>query len=415
MSEVVLPYRPHRWQKQVHGRLQRFSVLVCHRRFGKTVLCVNQLIREALSTKRQDWRGAYIAPLFKQARAVAWDYLRQYAGPVPGIRFRETDRSAEFPNGARISLYGADNPDALRGIYLDSVVLDEVAQMPGRLWGEIIRPALADRQGRAVFIGTPQGRNQFLERWEYARRDPEWCAIMFKASETGLLPEGELEAARREMSAEQYAQEFECSFTAGVRGAYYARLIEEAETGDRILGVPYEPLLPVDTAWDLGMGDSTAIWFSQTSPGGEVRLIDYYEASGEGLAHYAKVLEARGYVYGRHVAPHDIRVRELGTGRSRLEIAGGLGIRFDIAPALAVEDGIEAVRALLPKCFFDSDRCAAGLDALRNYRRTGEGGPPSHDWTSHAADAFRYLAVTRRKSVGNSRPKAAESRYDMFG
>jgi len=416
-------YTPRRHQAEIEAGLARFSVLVCHRRFGKTVLSVNRLIRAARETGLPDWRGAYIAPFYKQAKTVVWDELKRYCGlGADGcdVRFNETELRADFASGARIRLFGAENPDSLRGMYLDGVVFDEVAQMPYRIWSEVIRPALSDRLGWALFIGTPQGKNALWTLWENGRGDPDWFTAMYRASETGIIDPDELAAAAREMSPEEYEQEFECSFTAAIRGAYFGGLMADAEREGRITRVPRDPTLPVHTAWDLGMSDSTAIWFVQARPGGQFAVVDYYEAAGEGLDHYARVLDERGYKFGVHLAPHDIRVRELGTGRSRLEIARALGIRFTIAPNIPVQDGINAVRALLPACWFDRERCAPGLEALRHYRRTfnermGDfSSRPLHDWTSHAVDAFRYFAVGFRAPASGARPASTANDYNPF-
>jgi phage terminase large subunit len=196
--------------------------MVCHRRAGKTVATINDLILRTAHCRRSNPRGAYIAPLHKQAKDAAWDYLKDYGLTIPGAEARESELSLELPYGGRVRLYGADNPDALRGIYLDEVVLDEYAQMRDGLWSEVIRPALADREGNATFIGTPMGRNAFASLWGRAESDPAWFSLMLKASESGILPAAELAAARQEMSADQYAQEFECSFDAAVQGTYYA-------------------------------------------------------------------------------------------------------------------------------------------------------------------------------------------------
>ena len=417
-------YIPRKHQAEIEAGLSRFSVLVCHRRFGKTALSINQLIRAARATRRPDWRGAYIAPLYKQAKTVVWDELKRYCGIGSSectVKFNETELRADFDNGARIRLFGAENPDSLRGIYLDGVLFDEVAQMPRRIWTEVIRPALSDRKGWAIFIGTPRGKNALYEIWEEAKRDPDWFAAMYRASETGIIDPDELAAAGREMSPEEYAQEFECSFTAAIRGAYFSTLMGEADTAGRMTAVPHDPTLPVHTAWDLGMSDSTAIWFVQARPGGTYAIIDYYEASGEGLDHYARVLDHKGYKYGTHIAPHDIRVRELGTGKSRLEIARGLGIRFDIAPNIPVQDGINSIRTVLPCCWFDVDRCAPGIESLRHYRRAFNeqmkdfAARPVHDWTSHAVDAFRYFAVGFRQPGTGTRPLRATNDYNPFG
>lgn len=417
-------YTPRKHQAEIEAGLSRFSVLVCHRRFGKTALSVNQLIRAARETERRDWRGAYIAPLYKQAKTVVWDELKRYCGLGQDdctVKFHETELRADFENGARIRLFGAENPDSLRGIYLDGVIFDEVAQMPKRMWTEVIRPALSDRKGWAIFIGTPRGKNALYEIWEEARRDPNWFAAMYRASETGIIDPEELAAAGREMSPEEFEQEFECSFTAAIRGAYFGNLMAEAEKGGRITNVTVDPSMPVHTAWDLGMSDSTSIWFVQARPGGTFAVVDYYEASGEGLDHYARVLDDKGYKYGSHIAPHDIRVRELGTGKSRLEVARGLGIRFEIAPNIPVQDGINAVRTILPSCWFDRERCEKGLEALRHYRRSFNErmndftSRPVHDWTSHAVDAFRYFAVGFRQPSKGERPLRSVNNYNPFG
>ncbi len=398
---VSTGYQPRPLQADLHRRLRRFSVLVCHRRFGKTVLTINELIDRALRCKLERPRYAYIAPFRNQAKQISWDYLQAHLRPIPGVAFNQAELRADLPNGARITVYGADNPDALRGIYLDGVVFDEFAQMPQRLWSEIIRPALADRRGWAVWIGTPMGRNAFWQIYEYARTtdDPEWFAAMYRASETGIIDPAELEASRQEMTPDQYEQEWETSFDAAIIGSYYGPQMKAAEDENRVCRIPVEPHVKVTTAWDLGIGDSTAIWFCQRV-GKEVRLIDFYEASGVGLDHYAKLLQDKGYVYGEHILPHDVQVKELGTGVSRLETLDKLGLRnVRIVPQLAVDDGISAVRGLLPRCWFDEDRTRRGRDALAQYRREYDDKlksfrqRPLHDWTSHAADAMRYLAM----------------------
>jgi len=401
VQRIVIPYSPRPQFIPFHARTQRWACLVAHRRFGKTVGTINDLIRATLMCDRPNPRFAYIAPLLGQAKDVAWEYLKQFALVIPGASPHETELRVDFPNGGRIRLYGADNPDRLRGLYLDGVVLDEYADMRPRLWGEIIRPALADRKGWGVFIGTPKGRNEFWQIHDNAQRDPDWYSAILKASDTGILSRDELEAARKSMSEDQYAQEFECSFQAAVMGAYYGKLLEDAEKAGRINKVPYDPMLEVSTSWDLGIGDSTAIWFVQQA-GRETRVIDYYEASGVGLDHYAKMLREKPYAYREHILPHDAEVKELGTGRSRVETLASLGIRVRVLPRQPVEDGINAARVLLPSCWFDAEKCKQGIEALRQYRRNYDEKrrdfmpTPLHDWTSHAADAFRYLAMGLR-------------------
>jgi len=408
---IEIPYSPRPLQKRFHEEAKRFSVAVCHRRFGKTVMAINHLCRVILTSPLKSPQGAYIAPTYQQAKRVAWAYFKEYLSVIPGVKFNESALRIDLPTGAKIWLLGSENPDALRGMYLDYAVLDEYADMNPRLFPEVVRPALADRKGGAMWIGTPRGHNAFFEVFERARREmqagnPDWYACLFKASETGYVAPEELEDARGDMEPEQYEQEFECSFTAAIRGAYYGKLMQEAAEDNRIGDVPWEQTKPVHTAWDLGVGDSTGIWFYQDI-GRWRHYIDFYEASGEGLLHYAKVLSEKPYVWGEHVFPHDVRVRELGSGKSRYEVLGELGIRCNVMPKLPVQDGIEAARVMIRQSRFDAGKCEAGLNALRQYRRQFDPvrrefrDRPFHDWTSNAADSYRMSAL--HKDLGDKR------------
>ena len=400
IKTVEIPYSPREYQKEVHKNRKRFSVLVCHRRFGKSVLSINELIKTAADKPRA--LCAFVAPTYRQGKAIAWEYLKYYTKPllqIGGSR-NESELRIDLFNGSRIQIFGADNPDSIRGMGFDAVVLDEYAIMSPRVWTEIIRPAVADKLGWVLFIGTPMGHNQFWEVYDYALRGKEdWYAKLYRASDTQVIPDNELEEAKAIMTPEQFDQEFECSFTAAVSGSYYGKLISKAEKDKRIGDVPYDENLGVETWWDLGIGDSTAIWFAQRV-GEEIHLIDYYETSGESLAHYADVLADKDYAYSSHIAPHDIMARELGTGKSRLEVANELGINFDVAPRLEVDHGIESVRNALAYCYFDRQKCKVGLDALRQYRKQWDEknqvfkNKPLHNWCSHAADAFRYGCVS---------------------
>ena len=407
---ITFDYLPRPQFEAFHARRERFACIVAHRRAGKTVACLHDLQRGAVDCERPRPRFAYLSPFLRQSKQVAWDHLRaaMASSRAVGSRVNETELRVDYRNGGQVRLYGADNPDALRGIYLDGVVLDEYADMDPRVWSEVIRPALTDRAGWAVFIGTPRGRNAFFEQWRRAQSEPNWFSLMLKASETGLIPAEELALARAELSESQYAQEFECSFDAAVVGAYYGALMRQAEADGRVAGVPHDPAAPVWTAWDLGIRDATAIWFAQMI-GREVRIIDHYEAAGVDLGHYVRELSNRPYAYAGHIVPHDAQAKELGTGKSRLEVLAALGLKnITLAPMHRIEDGINAVRVFLPRCWFDARKCARGLDALRLYRaehddKLGVLRPrPVHDWCSHSADAFRYLALTldRRGASG---------------
>jgi phage terminase large subunit len=282
--------------------------------------------------------------------------------------------------------------------------------MRPNVWGEIIRPLLTDRKGWAVFIGTPKGKNHFHAIHEGAQRSGEWLSLSLKASETGLIDAAELADARRQMTPEQYAQEFECAFDVPALGAIYAAELAQAKTDKRITRVTYDGSALVHTAWDLGVGDATAIWFYQAVQG-EIHLIDYYEDSGKPITHYLGVLAQKPYVYGKHFVPHDAAGRELGTGKSIADMMRAQQVEPTVLKRENVETGINAVRVLFARCWFDADHCADGLDALMNYRRDfneklGEFKPaPVHDWASHGADAFRYLAMSA-ESVKQGKPKA---------
>lgn len=398
--KVVIPYKPRPLQRAIHNEIARFNVVVCHRRFGKTVFAINGLIKLALTCPLKRPRVAYLCPFYTQAKRVAWDYVKEFCGKIPGIKFNESELRADFPNGARLSLYGADNPDSLRGIYLDGVVLDEFAQMPPSVWTEILRPALADRKGRAVFIGTPKGKNRFWELYKHAQTADNWAAYLHRASETGILAPEEIEDMRAEMAPEEFEQELECSWVAAIRGAYYGQIMADAEKAGRITNVPHDPALPVITSWDLGIRDSTVVWFWQQS-GAEVRAIECLAFQNTGLPEMIQELRKRPYNYQEHIAPHDIQVRELGSGKSRLETAQELGLEFTIAPKLSVMDGIDATRSLLPRVWFDAQKCKDGVDALTQYRTEWDDkrqvfrANPLHDWCSDYADSARYFAVKR--------------------
>jgi phage terminase large subunit len=412
---IVIPYRPRDAFAAFHNRTHRWGIIVAHRRAGKTVACVNDLIRRALECGKREARFAYVAPFYAQAKDVAWGYLKRFVAALPGVAINESELWVELPNGARIRLYGADNYDRMRGIYLDGVILDEVADMDPRAWSEVLRPALADRKGWAVFIGTPKGPNSFYDIWQAAQSDDEWFALLLKASETGILPPDELAALKASMTADEFKQELECSFEAAVKGAYYAAEMEAMKTDGRICRIPIDKYAEVDTSWDLGMRDQTAIWFVQRV-GAEVRLVDYYEASGVGLDHYASYLrewrERHGVRFGAHYLPHDVQAQELGTGRSRLSTLDSLGIgACHVVPLHAVLDGINSVRRLLPKVWIDETRCARGLRCLTMYRsdideKTGAFKPrPVHDEFSHGADALRYFAAAYDdRARGKSKP-----------
>lgn len=399
MGEVIeIPYKPREHQLRVHELLdgKRFAVVVAHRRFGKTVAALNHLIREAVLNEKETPRYAYIAPTYGQAKRVAWDYLVKYTTPLGGTN-NISELRVDFW-GRRIQLYGSDNPDSLRGQYFDGVIIDEVGDQNPKIWTDIVRPALTDRKGWCLFIGTPKGHNHFKELRDRAEKEEGWGLLEFKASETGVVDDVELKQAKNEMGEDKYRQEFECSFDAAVEGSYYGQMLNELEEKKHMQEIPREEISRTFTAWDLGMGDSTSIWVAQLV-GSEVRLLDYYENHGVGLDHYVKWIKDNDYLKAEHILPHDVRVRELGTGKSRLEMLEEAGLQVKIAPRMGLDDGIQAVRRLLPRCWFNVPQVQNGLNCLRNYRRDYDEKRkifyerPLHDWSSHGSDSFRYLAL----------------------
>lgn len=405
--QVKTGYVPRPQQKAIHEAVagNRFVVVVAHRRMGKTVAALNQLIHNALQCDKQEPRFAYIAPTYGQAKRVAWDYLCHFTRPLEA-QANISELKVDF-YGRRIQLYGSDNPDSLRGQYFDGVILDEIGDQNPKIWNEIVRPALTDRMGWALFLGTPKGANHFKDFRDRAEREPGWKLIEFRADETGIIPPEELKAAEKEMGPAKFAQEFLCSFDSPVEGSYYAALLN-ALAPERFKEFARDDLCKTFTAWDLGVGDSTAIFVAQTS-GKEVRLIDFVENHGVGLDWYVNWIKKHNYEKAEHILPHDVEVRELGSGKSRKEVLLDLGLSVSVCPRLGVDDGIQAVRRLIPNCWFHP-KTKQGLDALRNYRREYDEkrnvfyDKPFHDWSSHAADAFRYLAVGMNQTSTWSQP-----------
>lgn len=407
-QSIVIPYSPRKEQLQIHTLLdaKRFGVVVAHRRMGKTVSAINHLIKDAVTNQKEAPRYAYIAPTYGQAKRVAWDYLTKYARPLGGTE-NISELRVDFWN-RRIQLYGSDNPDSLRGQYFDGVILDEIGDQNPKIWTDIIRPSLADRLGWCCFIGTPKGHNHFKDLRDRAETEDGWGLLEFKASQTEVLTITELKAARVEMGDDKYLQEFECSFTAAVEGSYYGQLLNDLDEKNHIQEIPRDDLCKTVAAWDLGMGDSTVIWVAQIA-GSEIRLMDFYENNGVGLDNYVNWLRHNGWDKAEQILPHDVQVRELGTGKSRLEVLTDAGLNIRVAPRMGVDDGIQAVRRLLPRCWFNVPKVKQGLDALRNYRRDYDEKRkifyerPLHDWSSHASDAFRYLAIGLNETTGWSK------------
>jgi phage terminase large subunit len=410
-------YEPRQQFLPFHNRTNRFACLVAHRRAGKTVACVNELITRALATNKPHARYAYIAPYLNQARAIAWDYLKRYTG-IFNPKVNETQLSVEFANAngqdVQIRIFGADNPDALRGLYFMGVILDEFADMRPSIWSSILIPALTDHNGWAVFIGTPKGHNAFFDVYERSRKTRDWFSLLLPASQSKILTDAQLSVARQEMTEDEYAQEYECSFEAAIRGAVYGKEMAAALKGGRIGAVPYDPALPTYTFWDLGFDDATAIWWGQIARN-EIRLIDYYEASGQTISHYCELVKSKEYKYGGHYVPHDAANKLLAAGGRSIyeQMAYDHGLKsITVVAATSQQNSIEAARKTLEICWFNEAPCQDGIEALRQYQfewdedRQVFKSKPTHNWASHGSDAFEIMGQVWRKPIEPKEPEA---------
>jgi phage terminase large subunit len=436
LPEVVIPYAPRNWAKKLHSSFARWLVLILHRRAGKTTAILNHHQRAALDDGWESARLRYllpsisdsqlatllkrrtywhVMPTFHQAKLTgAWDTAQEISRVIPGVKHNQSELLVVYPNGNKLQLVGGDNPDSLRGPALSGVSLDEYSQIAGNLFGEIISKALADHLGYCIWGGTIKGTDQLYDTYQAGKDDPEWFAFWQNIDGSLETEEGATITALRQameddrklvlkgmMTQAEFDQEWYLSPEAAIKGAFYGDAMKAARVAGRICRVPYDPALPVDTDWDLGI-DAMAIWFSQSTRSGEVRLIDYHEDIGGGLLECIKVLKAKPYVYGQHWAPHDIEVREISSGTTRRAYARSHGIDFNVTPKIDVSDGITAATALMARCYWDEEKTARGLECLRQYKRTFQqkfnqfSATPVHDWASHGADAFRGLAVRHR-------------------
>jgi len=396
--QLSIDYTPRDAFIEFHQRNTRFTAMCCHRRAGKTVACIGDLITRAVYTQKPKAKYAYVGPFRQQAKEIAWEYLKSMSEEVRKGAPRESDLRITLLNGSTITIYGADNPDSLRGLYFDGMVIDEYGDCRPSLWGDVLLPTLLDRRGWAVFIGTMRGKNHFFQTLERARETGSWYHKILKASESRLISDEDLAEARAEMSEAQYAQEMECDPNAAVQGTYYANILAKMEGDGRIGDYGYNPDEMVFVSADLGYTDSTAFWFWQLDSEGPV-LIDYEEADSESLEFYFDMLKNKPYDYAEVYLPHDAKAKSLQTGRSTVEQFLGQGFNCQVVPKLAVQHGIDAGRLMLPQCRINKESCYSGIEALRAYRRSFNektqqySNNPHHDWSSNGSDAFRYFAL----------------------
>lgn len=421
VRQVTIPYRQREHFKPLHASTKRWKFVVAHRRAGKSVAEINETIKAALTNTRAypPPRYAYVGPSFAQTKDLIWGYLKHYTSVFGDeVRYSESDLQCTLPNGAMINLYGgAAAYERMRGLYFDGIVLDEFPLLNPAVFSTVVRPCLADYRGWAIVSGTSNGDDHFHELKKKNEGDPTWDFFIIPVTETDALHPDEVVEMTKDMSPEEYAREMLCRFDAPIEGAYYADLMNKAEADGRICGVPHDPEAQVVTWWDLGISDTMPVWFFQRV-GRELHAIDYLEVSGKGIPEVwqmltgtwvdpktgeipPEVLHRRNYNYAAHVPPHDVRARELGTGKSRYEIMQGLAGNTPviIAPSLSVEDGIAAVRSVIPMVYFDRAKTEAGRSSLRNYHRN-KAGKPVHNWASHGSDAFRSGAVSLNHVFG---------------
>lgn len=420
--EITLPYNfsPREYQlpimEALDGGIKRL-VWVAHRRSGKDKTCINLIAKKMMERVGVYY---YIFPTYSQGRKILWEgidkegnkFLDHFPKELIDGKPNETEMKLKFKNGSLFQVIGSDNIDSIVGTNPVGVVFTEYSLQDPNAWG-FIRPILAENGGWAIFVFTPRGENHGYDIYNLAKNSPDWFCQTLTVNDTKAIPRDVLDREKMEIVHEYgndalYQQEYECNFTVPISGAYYAEQIMQAYKDGRVGKVPYEDRLLVDTWWDLGINDNMSIWFTQ-SAGAEIRLIDYYQNTGQGLPHYIQVLKDRGYIYGKHTAPHDIEVRELSSGVSRKDTAKLLGINFETAARVSVASGIDSARSFFRKCWFDSEKCAVGLNALKNYhkqydeKRKTYADHPYHDWTSNAADAFRYLSVSYNFKLSENR------------
>lgn len=356
---------------------------------------------------------AYIGPFQNQIRRIIWQGQdgdgRKFIDFIPRelvVRKSEQEMSITLSNGSVIQLLGGDNPDKLVGINIVGAIFSEYSLCDPVAW-QLVSPMLAENGGWALFNGTPRGQNHFFTMLEEAKADSDWFTSHLPVTKTKAIPTETLRKERSKTSEAKFQSEYMCSFNTPVEGAYYGGIITKLYQKEQMLqNLPPEPSLPVHTAWDLGMDDSTSIWFFQQFRN-EIRILNYFENSGEGLPFYARELERyaalNDITYGRHYFPHDVKVRELGTGRSRLETLRSLGIRANPVKKLPKGDQIEAVRQVLPKCWFNTFSCHLGIKHMKEYRKEWDEMKqvfkknPVHDQSSHGADSFATLSVGIRE------------------
>lgn len=413
--DVQLPFAPREWQLPLLDDNKPNIVAVVHRRAGKSTATIWRGLRKALTWRRDhipEWQRnlrtdppRVIHTLPQQvmwARTGLWDKLTTAAKSIDGAEVQKSDKRILLPNGGIYQIGGMDNPDAWRGGYADEIIEDESDDTTAAGLDMVVEPMLADYNGTRFKVGTPKGNGRLHAAYEAAGEDPvNTSRYLLPWQATGVFTREQIERLRSQLDEEEFAQEMECSFASPNSGSYYAKWLDAADREGRVCNVPYDPALPVLTSWDLGVDDSTAVWFFQITRSGEWRWLDYIEESGVGLDHFVRELNAREYIYGRHFLPHDVEVREqTNQGRSRRQYLQGLGVKpIRIIPACNPAERVAASRQIMARSWFNAEKTKAGRKALRAYKRQWNEAmgvwraEPLHDWASHCADAFGHGAL----------------------
>lgn len=419
MTEITIPYnyQPYPHQKDIYNALPRGfkrGVVIWHRRAGKDKTFINILAREAF---KRVGTYFYILPYYKQARLIIWEGMDAHGFrfidhfPKELIKRKESQQMIlELKHGSIIRMLGSDNIDAIVGSNPVGVIFSEFSLHKPAAWN-YLRPILLENKGWALFNGTPRGKNALWRMYKHAQKDPTWFSELLTTEDTTrhdgapIITDADIEIERQSgMPEELIQQEYGCSFEAGLVGTIVGDLVAKAYEENRITRVPWEPSLPVTTAWDLGFDDTNTIWFVQFS-GREVWLIDLYSNNRKAAGHYVNILNQKPYTYEEHFFPHDVEVHEYSTGKTRRETFEELGLknivtipRMKVADRSGISEGHNAMRQILPLCWFDKDRCEDGIEGLKSYRRDWDekkekfSDQPVKDWSKHFADAFRQLA-----------------------
>jgi len=434
VKNLLNDFKPRPYQLPILKALDsgyKRVLAIMPRRSGKDITALNYVIR-------QMWENPgvyyYIFPSYSQAKKVIWDSITTEGKPILDyfpkdliIQMNSQEMKIRMiAKGGKSSLFqliGSDNHESLMGTNPRGCVFSEYALQDAMAY-QYIRPILTANGGWALFISTPRGKNHLWTLYQLSKESPDWFSYKLTLDDTKHIPMKEIEKERSEgiMSEDMILQEYFTNFEMGVEGAYYSKYIDRCKREEKIGTVPWESGFKVHTAWDIGVRDKTSIIFFQNI-GQTVRIIDCYENSKEGLEHYADVIASKPYLYGIHIAPHDIRVREWGSGITRFEKARQLGIDFTIAPMHDISDGIEAARSLFSKIWIDKEKGSPLVKALENYRQEYDTKKrvyrprPLHDWSSHYADSFRYLAVSLPKTSDSLSAEELDLKYQeaMFG